>query len=66
MFVRTTKKELEKTTTYKFKKTVLRKESFNPIECAEDRLYYFNAKEKKFLPVDADIYNQIQAKTIRF
>jgi len=58
--------EIAVTATFKFQKTKLRDEGFEPSKCGSDDLFYFNGKEKKFLPIDDAIFNAITNKEIRF
>lgn len=58
--------DIPKTSTFKFKKNILRDEGYNPASCAAgDLLFYFDGKEKKFLSIDADVYAKIQDQKIR-
>lgn len=58
---------IEKTGTFKFKKNKLRDEGFNPAACnSEDSLYYFDGKQKKYLPIDSQVYQSILDQEIRF
>jgi len=57
--------EIAKTGTHKFQKTSLRKESFNPTECGDDHLFYFDGKQKKYLPLDQNVYDEILNQHIR-
>jgi len=65
MFIRLSN-EIAQTGTYKFQKTTLRKESFNPTECGDDHLFYFDGKQKKYLPLDQNFYDEILNQQIRF
>lgn len=59
--------EIAKTSTYKFKKNVLRDEGFDPSRVGrDDHLYYFDGKEKKFIRIDSAIYGRITNQEIRF
>jgi len=66
VFVRVTSNELEKTTTYKFKKNKLRDEGFDPAQCPGDELYHYSGKEKNFVTIDSDVFAQIQNREVRF
>lgn len=52
--------ELHKTGTFKFQKTELRKEGFNPA-IVKDPLFYLNAQKCRYVPLDQAAYNRIQA-----
>ena len=54
------------TATYKFQKTKIRDEGFDPSLCGSDDLFYFDAKQKQFLPVDEQTFIAIANKEIRF
>jgi len=59
--------EIAKTSTFKFQKNLLRNEGFDPSACAKgDALFYLNAREKKFLEIDRDVYQSIINQQIRF
>jgi len=58
--------EIAQTGTHKFQKTSLRKESFNPKECGNDHLFYFDGKQKKYLPLDENIYDEILNQKVKF
>lgn len=58
--------EIAVTSTFKFKKTNLRDEGFDPSRCGSDDLYYFDGKAKKFCPVDEQTFTAITNKQIRF
>ena len=66
IFLRLTN-EIAKTGTFKFKKTKLRRDAFNPSECARDEdILYFNPKEQKYLLLDQKAYENIVNHQIRF
>ncbi|XP_074149866.1 long-chain fatty acid transport protein 4 isoform X1 [Sminthopsis crassicaudata] len=52
--------ELHKTGTYKFQKTELRKEGFNPA-LVQDPLFYLDTRLCRYLPLDSKAYVRIQA-----
>ncbi|XP_039717373.1 long-chain fatty acid transport protein 4 [Pteropus medius] len=52
--------ELHKTGTFKFQKTELRKEGFDPA-IVKDPLFYLNAQKGRYVPLDQGVYNRIQA-----
>ena len=54
------------TTTHKFKKVKVREESFDPSKCVGDDLYYFSGKQRNYVPIDDEVFSNIQTKDIRF
>ena len=66
VFVRRTTRGMAKTATFKFQKTKLRDDGFNPSICNDDVLYYFNARDKNFQTVDHSVYSRILNQEIRF
>lgn len=46
--------------TFKFQKTELRKEGFDPA-IVKDPLFYLNAQKCRYVPLDQGAYNRIQA-----
>jgi len=66
IFLRITTGDLEKTSTYKYKKVTLREQFYDPSLCGSDELFYFNGKEKTFLPITSDAFAQIKNREIRF
>nr|KAF6487435.1 solute carrier family 27 member 4 [Rousettus aegyptiacus] len=52
--------KLHKTGTFKFQKTELRKEGFDPA-IVKDPLFYLNAQKCRYVPLDQGAYNRIQA-----
>lgn len=46
--------------TFKFQKTQLRKEGFDPA-IVKDPLFYLNAQKGRYVPLDQGAYNRIQA-----
>ncbi|KAF7486409.1 Hypothetical predicted protein [Marmota monax] len=52
--------ELHKTGTYKFQKTELRKEGFDPA-VVKDPLFYLDARKGCYVPLDQEAYARIQA-----
>uniref|UniRef100_G1S723 Arachidonate--CoA ligase n=1 Tax=Nomascus leucogenys TaxID=61853 RepID=G1S723_NOMLE len=52
--------ELHKTGTYKFQKTELRKEGFDPA-IVKDPLFYLDARKGRYVPLDQEAYSRIQA-----
>ena len=65
MFIRRAA-EIAVTATYKFQKTKLRAEGFDPSQCGDDEVLYFDGKSKKFVPVDEAVFNAIKNAEIRF
>ena len=66
VFMRVTRGELEKTSTYKFKKVKLREQAYDPAQCAGDQLFYFDGKIKNFSPLTGEVFASIQGRKIRF
>uniref|UniRef100_T2MBA0 long-chain-fatty-acid--CoA ligase n=1 Tax=Hydra vulgaris TaxID=6087 RepID=T2MBA0_HYDVU len=59
--------QIPKTTTFKFQKEPLRDAGFNPSKCYEtDSLFYFSSKDKKYIPLDMKVYQNILDMNIRF
>ncbi|XP_053329615.1 long-chain fatty acid transport protein 4 [Spea bombifrons] len=52
--------EVNKTGTFKFQKTDVKKESFNP-HLVKDPLYVLDAQQGKYIPLDEELYNRIQS-----
>lgn len=52
--------ELHKTGTYKLLKTELRKEGFDPA-VVKDPLFYLDARQGRYVPLDRQAYTRIQA-----
>lgn len=52
--------ELHKTGTFKFQKTELRKEGFNPT-VVKDPLFYLDARKGCYVALDQEAYSRIQA-----
>nr|XP_039331062.1 long-chain fatty acid transport protein 4 [Saimiri boliviensis boliviensis]XP_039331063.1 long-chain fatty acid transport protein 4 [Saimiri boliviensis boliviensis] len=52
--------ELHKTGTFKFQKTELRKEGFDPA-MVKDPLFYLDARKGRYIPLDREAYSRIQA-----
>ncbi|XP_063287487.1 long-chain fatty acid transport protein 4-like [Pelobates fuscus] len=52
--------EVNKTGTYKFQKTDMRKEGFNP-QLVKDPLYVLDSQQGKYIPLDEEVYNKIQS-----
>uniref|UniRef100_A0A2K6EUB2 long-chain-fatty-acid--CoA ligase n=1 Tax=Propithecus coquereli TaxID=379532 RepID=A0A2K6EUB2_PROCO len=52
--------ELHKTGTYKFQKTELRKEGFDPA-IVKDPLFYLDTRKGHYVPLDQEAYTRIQA-----
>ncbi|KAI6191698.1 Protein CBR-ACS-22 [Aphelenchoides bicaudatus] len=53
-------KEVDRTGTFKLKKTSLQKDGFDPDKCNGDLLYYWETSERRYLPLDRKMYNEIQ------
>ncbi|KAG8448007.1 hypothetical protein GDO86_015200 [Hymenochirus boettgeri] len=51
--------EVNKTGTYKFQKTDMRKEGFNPY-LLKDSLYVLDSQKGRYIPLNEDVYNRIQ------
>lgn len=56
--------EVNKTGTYKFQKTDMRKEGFNP-KVVKDALYVLDSQQGKYIPLDDDIYQRIQSGKLK-
>ncbi|XP_072287562.1 long-chain fatty acid transport protein 4 [Pyxicephalus adspersus] len=52
--------EVNKTGTYKFQKTEMRKESFDP-NVVKDSLYVLDSIQGKYIPLDHEVYQRIQS-----
>jgi fatty-acyl-CoA synthase len=57
--------ESDTTGTFKYKKTDLVKDGFDPSRI-KDKLYVAHSKSKGYVPLDADIYGQIKKGVVRF
>ncbi|XP_069187430.1 long-chain fatty acid transport protein 4 isoform X2 [Procambarus clarkii] len=57
LFIRLAK-QLEKTDTFRVKKTVLQKEGYNP-NTISDQLYFKDSSSKAFVPLTTSLYNKI-------
>ena len=66
IFIRVTRGELEKTSTYKFKKVKLREQYYDPSQCAGDEIFFFDGKVKTFAPLTEDVFVNIKDGQIRF
>ncbi|KAI6229717.1 AMP-binding enzyme [Aphelenchoides fujianensis] len=53
-------KQVERTGTFKLKKADLQKQGFDPAACNGDPLFYWNAEERKYLPLDTQMFVDIQ------
>jgi len=58
------REELELTGPYKIKKTNFRNEAFN-IENIQDKLYFWDSKIKKYVPLNNSIYENIMEGNLR-
>ncbi|KAI6232036.1 hypothetical protein M3Y95_00444500 [Aphelenchoides besseyi] len=54
-------KQVNRTGTFKLKKSDLQKQGFDPTQCGDDPLYYWNAVEGKYLPLDSKMFFDIQS-----
>ncbi|KAI6173172.1 Long-chain-acyl-CoA synthetase family protein [Aphelenchoides besseyi] len=54
-------KQVNRTGTFKLKKSELQKQGFDPTQCGDDSLYYWNAIERKYLPLDSKMFFDIQS-----
>nr|XP_039273171.1 long-chain fatty acid transport protein 4-like [Styela clava] len=63
LFIRQTD-AIEVTSTHKLKKVNLTKEGFD-IHRITDPLYFFDSKQKKYVPLDPDLYNKVMDGTVR-
>lgn len=54
------------TSTLKFDKTLLTSQSFNPQNCSNDDIFYWNPKNKFFEILNANIYEQIISNKITY
>uniref|UniRef100_A0A8C8RRJ3 Arachidonate--CoA ligase n=1 Tax=Pelusios castaneus TaxID=367368 RepID=A0A8C8RRJ3_9SAUR len=52
--------EVNKTSTYKFQKTELRREGFDPT-VVKDRLYFLDSRQGCYLPLDVEAFRRIQS-----
>ncbi|XP_059571574.1 long-chain fatty acid transport protein 4 [Alligator mississippiensis] len=52
--------EVHKTSTYKFQKTILRKEGFDPT-LVKDKLYFLDSRQGRYLPLDQEAFTRIQS-----
>ncbi|KAI6217580.1 Fatty Acid CoA Synthetase family [Aphelenchoides fujianensis] len=53
-------KQVERTGTFKLKKADLQKQGFDPAACNGDPLFYWNAEERRYLPLDTQMFVDIQ------
>ena len=56
--------EIEKTGTFKYKKTDLVKDGYDPTKI-KDPIYFASGDEKKYLNLDQDSFNKINSREIR-
>ncbi|XP_047544879.1 long-chain fatty acid transport protein 4-like isoform X1 [Vanessa atalanta] len=56
---------MDMTGTFKMKKTDLQREGFNPSLVKDDKLYYLDLKQGKYLPLGSEEYEKILKGTIR-
>ena len=63
VFIRISK-EIEKTGTFKYKKTDLAKEGFDP-STIKDQLYFASSEEKKYINLDQDLFAKIENEQVR-
>ena len=56
--------EIEKTGTFKYKKTDLVKDGYDPLKI-KDPIYFASGDEKKYLNLDQDSFNKINSREIR-
>jgi solute carrier family 27 fatty acid transporter 1/4 len=54
-------KQVDRTGTFKLKKTILQKEGFDPNKCKGDLLYYWEQSKRQYLPLTATMYEDIQS-----
>ncbi|CAD6189220.1 unnamed protein product [Caenorhabditis auriculariae] len=54
-------KEVDKTGTFKLKKTDLQKDGFNLAKCKSDKLFYWSSSEKQYLPLDENMQEDIDS-----
>jgi len=54
-------KEVDKTGTFKLKKTVLQKEGFDIERCKGDPIYYWESSERKYKPMDRQMQEAIES-----
>ncbi|KAI6224328.1 AMP-binding enzyme [Aphelenchoides fujianensis] len=54
-------KQVDRTGTFKLKKADLQKQGFDPAACNGDLLFYWNADERKYLPLDQQQFEAIQS-----
>ena len=57
---------VETTGTFKFIKSKLRKEGFDPSLCKGDKLFYFDSKASGFQELDENVFALIQEGKMRF
>ncbi|GMR46669.1 hypothetical protein PMAYCL1PPCAC_16864, partial [Pristionchus mayeri] len=60
LFIRVCK-ELDKTGTYKLRKTDLQKDGFDLAKLNSDPIFFFNAAEKQYVPLTPDLQRQINS-----
>ncbi|KAI6209561.1 Protein CBR-ACS-22 [Aphelenchoides besseyi] len=56
-------KHVERTGTFKLKKTDLQKQGFDPSKCDGDSLFYWEYSNRQYLPLDQQQYESIQSGT---
>ncbi|XP_043914794.1 long-chain fatty acid transport protein 4 [Protopterus annectens] len=56
--------EVDKTGTYKFQKTELRKEGFNP-NVIKDRLYFLDSNNRRYISLNEEIFQGIQSGKLK-
>ncbi|KAM4663756.1 long-chain fatty acid transport protein 4 isoform 1-T2 [Discoglossus pictus] len=56
--------EVNKTGTYKFQKTEMRNEGFNP-NLVKDALYVLDSQQGKYIPLDDEVYKRIQSGKLK-
>ncbi|KAI6173192.1 Long-chain-acyl-CoA synthetase family protein [Aphelenchoides besseyi] len=54
-------KQVNRTGTFKLKKSELQKQGFDPTQCGDDLLYYWDTREGKYLPLDSKMFADIQS-----
>jgi solute carrier family 27 fatty acid transporter 1/4 len=53
--------QVDRTGTFKLKKTALQKEGFDPSKCNGDQLFYWEQSERRYLPLTSQVYEDIQS-----
>ena len=56
-------KQVEQTGTFKLKKTTLQKDGFDPSNCKDDSLFYWDNAGHRYAPLDNEMYEAIQSGT---